>query len=77
MEMASIHNNDPPSPKRRRRLVGCTFYGPPPTELSDIETLRFVLRKFKTLPQMNGEELETEVLIAHNHSWFLEVYPRG
>ena len=62
---------------KRRRIVDSTNFGPKPTELTAMETVRFVLRGFKDLPQEVGEFLVSDEVYANNQSWKLVVYPRG
>ena len=58
------------------RFVGCAHYGEKPTQLSPVESMRFIIYDFLNLPQKQGEYLDTPALVAHGISWKLRIFPK-
>jgi speckle-type POZ protein len=48
-----------------------------PTELSPVETLRFVIHGFDKLKEAKGEAVTPPSLSAHGYNWTIDLYPRG
>ena len=61
------------------KLVGRVSYGVAPTVSpgANKEQMIFDIHNFSTLPQQNNEFIETEIITACGHPWFLRIFPRG